>query len=101
MVVIRARQLRAKFKHAADFGVEGGYNPSSASRYEAALRTHVNAPGTRALSGSYRAQPVTHYLDPVTGLNVIVDTRGEYVSGWRLSRDQLRHVLATGSLGGG
>lgn len=40
-------------------------------------------------------------LDASTGLNVIQTPSGELVSGWRLSADQLRHVLENGKLGGG
>ena len=49
MVVFRAQQLKAKFKHAADFGVQGGYNPSSASRYD---EIRIGAAGARNRPGN-------------------------------------------------
>jgi hypothetical protein len=52
----------------------------------------------RTITGTYRGPPVTHYIDPRSGLNVIADMAGNYVSGWRLGADQLESVLKTGRL---
>ncbi|MCC6750551.1 MAG: hypothetical protein IT371_23000 [Deltaproteobacteria bacterium] len=79
------RNLQKGFtKHGADF-----------SR---AVNQHINAPGVRSITGTYRGNPVTHYIDPCTGLNVIADQAGNYVSGWRLGAEQLESVLTTGRL---
>jgi hypothetical protein len=94
------RQLQAKFKHAADFGVEGNYSRANAAKFSEAINQHINAAGTEAIQGTYRGQAVTHHLDPTTGLDVI-SRSGEFVSGWRLSPGQLANVLRNGSLGGG
>ena len=40
----------------------------------------------------------THFLDPKTGVNVIADPAGNYVSGWKLGAEQLESVLTTGRL---
>jgi hypothetical protein len=40
-------------------------------------------------------------VNPHTGLAVVTDKAGAFVSGWKLSADQLRNVLAHGNLGGG
>ncbi|WP_161972362.1 colicin D domain-containing protein [Glaciihabitans arcticus] len=100
-VLLQTRaQLQSKFKHAADFGVEGNYNSTNAGQFSAALNQHINSSGTRAIVGTYRNQPVIHYLDPASGLNVV--TRGgAFISGWRLSPGQLANVLKHGGLGGG
>lgn len=94
------RSLQAKFKHAGDFGVAGNYSKANAAEFSAAINQHINAAGTRAIQGTYRGQSVTHYLDSSTGLNVI-SRGGEFVSGWKLSPEQLANVLRNGSLGGG
>jgi hypothetical protein len=91
-------QLQRKFKHAGDFGVAGNYSRANAVEFSRALNQHVNSNTVRAVSGTYRGNPVTHYVDPGTGLNVITDRAGNFVSGWRLSDAQLQNVLRRGSL---
>ncbi|MCL3862100.1 colicin D domain-containing protein [Actinotalea sp. K2] len=100
VLISQPRQLQAKFGHADDFGVTGNYNSANAARFNEAVFEHINAPGTTTIRGTYRGDPVTHFLDPTTGLNVI-SRDGVFVSGWRLNSDQLANVLRNGSLGGG
>ena len=100
-VAFDAQKLQAKSKHAADFGVSGNWSKKTASEFEAALRTHLDSPGTTAIQGTYRGDPVTHFFDANTRLNVIVDANGGFVSGWKLSPAQAAHVTTTGKLGGG
>jgi hypothetical protein len=94
-------QLQHGLKHAKDFGVTGNANNKTLSEFRSALQSHVDADGTHAIPGTYRGNPVTHYVDPSTGLNVIRDSSGNFLSGWKLSPHQLNHVLTTGKLGGG
>ena len=95
-------QLQHAFKHAADFGITGNMNNATLEAFKAAIEKHVVAPGTRAIVGEYRGmQGVTHLVDPATGLNVIRDASGSFLSGWKLSAQQLKYVLTTGKLGGG
>lgn len=98
MLLNSSKQLQKKFRHAADFGVTGNYNKANAAEYSAALNQHVNSPTVTRISGTYRGDPVTHYLDPTTGLNVIVDPDGVFVSGWKLGPEQLQNVLSHGGL---
>jgi hypothetical protein len=91
-------QVRDKFKHASDFGVTGNSNPSSWRKLTDAMRAHIDAPGTQAITGTYRGNPVIHHLDPSTGLNVMTKPSGEFISGWKLSPDQLKNVVTRGSL---
>jgi hypothetical protein len=93
-------QLQHAFKHSKDFGVTGNANNKTLSEFSSALQSHVDAAGTRAIQGAYRGNPVTHHVDPSTGLNVIRDSSGNFLSGWKLSPQQLQHVLTTGKLGG-
>jgi hypothetical protein len=100
-IEIDQTQLQRKFKHAGDFGVAGNWSGSTATQFEQAIRKHVSDETTRVIQGSYRAQPVTHFYNPNTGLNVIRDTEGRFVSGWKLNAAQTEHLLANGRLGGG
>jgi hypothetical protein len=91
-------QLASKFKHAKDFGVAGKYSKANAAAFSRAIHQHVNSPGVRAIQGTYHRAPVTHYLDPSSGLNVIADPAGNFISGWKLSPAQLQNVLTHGGL---
>jgi hypothetical protein len=99
-VGFNARQLQSKFKHASDFGVPGNYNPQNAQAFQNALETHIQSPGTQQIVGTYRGtQNVIHYYDPSTGLNVMVDaTTNDFISGWRLSPDQIINLLNHGNV---
>lgn len=93
-----SKQLQSKFKHASDFGVPGNYSPANATKFSEALNQHINSPGVQAIQGTYRGNPATHYLDPSTGVNVITDRGGTFVSGWQLNPAQLNNVLQHGGL---
>jgi hypothetical protein len=92
------RQLQRKFKHAVDFGVTGKYSRQQATMFERAIRAHVENETTLMIPGTYRDEPVTHFVNPQTGLNVMRDMQGDFVSGWRLTLVQLTNVLVRGSL---
>ncbi len=94
------KQLQSKFKHAQAFGVEGNYSKANAQAFQSAIEKHVSGPDTRATQGIYRGQDATLYTDPNTGLAVIADTEGNFLSGWKLNPEQLRCVLESGRLGG-
>jgi hypothetical protein len=102
---ITPRQLQKKFKHASDFGVTGNQNKQALSAFEQALKDHVVRDDVVRIQGTYTRgqtpQSVYHYLDPQTGLNVMTDLNGEFISGWKLSQKQLEYVSTTGKLGGG
>lgn len=51
-----------------------------------------------AVAGTYRGDPVIHFLNSNTGLNVIIKPDGSFLSGWKLSPAQLNHVLTHGGL---
>jgi RHS repeat-associated protein len=92
------RNLQKGFtKHGADFGLTGNWNPSRAAEFSAAINKHINAPGVRSITGSYRGQTgFVHHLDPQSGLNVVTDLSGNYVTGFRLGGNQLGDLLSTG-----
>ncbi len=83
------KQLQSKFKHGVDFGIIGNYNSQNALAYHQALLAHINAPDTYLIQGTYHRQPVLHYFNPTTNINVIFDLVGNFVSGWELSPAQV------------
>ena len=100
-LVYSRSQLQHAFKHAGDFGVHGNQSTKTLTEFSAAIQRHIENPATRVIEGTYRGHRVTHYVDPSTGLNVIRDPSGAFLSGWKLSPQQLQHVMISGRLGGG
>lgn len=94
-------QLQSKFKHAADFGINGNWNPENGKAFDAAIKAHVKSPDVQLIEGSYRGDPARIFVDPKSGLAVITTPSGEFISGWKLNPQQLQNVLTTGKLGGG
>lgn len=95
------RQIQSKFKHAADFGIERNYNSANARAFQDALQAHVSDSFTQAISGSYRGRAATIFYNPESGLGVIRNSSGDFVSGWRFSEGQVENLLRSGSIGGG
>ena len=94
-----SRNLQKGFdKHGADFGLSGNWNPGRAADFSRAINQHVNSPSVTVVQGTYRGSPATHYFDPSTGLNVVADQSGNYVTGLRLGVDQMQNLLRSGAL---
>jgi hypothetical protein len=94
-------QLQHTFRHACNFGVVGKSNKKTLEKFHLALIAHVASSHTVVLKGYYRNKPVTHFVDRESRLNVMRRPNGEYLSGWKLSVEQLRCLLDNGKLGGG
>jgi len=91
------KQLQRKFKHAEKFGVEGNFNHANSDLYLRKLIEHMKS--TDVCLGTYRGQDVYHYYDPETNLNVMVNRNtNKFMSGWRLSRQQIIHMRNTGNI---
>ena len=97
-ITFDSKQLQKKFKHAADFGVTGNYNAANALKFQTAIENHIASPGAKIIQGTYRGNPVTHIYNPNTGINVIVERTGEFISGWKLNPAQANNVVNRGSL---
>lgn len=91
-------KLQKKFKHAADFGVAGGWSKANGAQFKAALEKHVGDTANDVISGTYHNVKATIHVNPTTGLAVIQDAQGAFVSGWKLSADQFRNLYAHGNL---
>jgi colicin D/pretoxin HINT domain-containing protein len=92
------KQLQKKYKHAKDFGVSGNYSKANAQKFQEAIQEHIMSSSTRKIKGTYRGQSVLHHLDSNTGLNVITDESGTFISGWKLGQKQLEHIFNHGGL---
>ncbi|WP_207692273.1 colicin D domain-containing protein [Desulfonema limicola] len=90
-------QLRSKFKHASDFGIIGNYNNMNAEAFEKAIYEHFINKETILIRGTYRGNPVNHYYNKVTKLNVICKEK-KFLSCWKLSSMQQFYVITKGSL---
>ena len=42
-----------------------------------------------------------HFYNPKTSVNIMKDTNGNWVSGWKLSKIQREHIKLNGKIGGG
>jgi hypothetical protein len=100
VVATSTSQLQKKFKHAGDFGVAGTPSTANLQAFDDAIRNHVQSPATQKIVGTYRGDPVNIDVDPATELAVITDPADNFISGWKLSAQQLWHVLNGGKLGG-
>lgn len=100
-VTVTTKQLQKKFKHAGDFGVAGTGTKAQLSQFEAAIQTHVASTNTVHIDGLFRGDSAILHVDPNTALAVITDKTGRFLSGWRLSSQQLQYATTTGKLGGG
>ena len=90
-------QLQKKYKHASDFGIIGNYDTINAKAFEKAIIKHFLDKDTQLIQGAYREDPVNHYFNKVTKVNVICKDK-RFLSGWKLSRMQQSYILTSGSL---
>ena len=65
--------------------------------FETAIKKHVNDPATAVIQGTYRGQSVTHFYNSNTGVNVMKDLNGKFLSGWELT-DKQKEMLNLFSL---
>jgi Colicin D len=95
------RQVESKYKHAEDFGITDPRGSAGFDKFNNAMKQFVDDPATVHINGEYRGNPAILNYDPKTGLCVIQAPDGSLVSGFRLSPEQLQHVINDGKLGGG
>jgi len=96
---IRAVQkFFTKAGHGAELGLKGNWNPAQATATRSAINQFINSPGVKAIQGTWHGNQVTHFVNPSTGFNIMSDPTGNFVSGWKLSTEQLQSVLTSGRL---
>lgn len=98
LVTTRAQMERKFDKHAEDFGVTEPRGKSGFDAFERAVRSQIEDPATLHISGTYRGDAAIINYNPNSGLAVIQKPSGEFVSGWRLSPEQVANVVERGCL---
>lgn len=98
IITFTERQLQKKFKHASVLGIEGNYNKENAQKFRETLRAFVEDPEVRQIVGTFRRDPVIHYLKESTLIAVITETDGKFISVWELDDEQLENLIERGSL---
>jgi Colicin D len=102
-VNILSPQLNKKWKHKSLFGIKTPKNNPSAidlAYYRQAIVYHLRSPQTIA-HGTYQRVPGSKvYFNPITNLAVILDRKGNFVSGFRLlpGTPQFRNFINEGVL---
>ncbi|BCI51602.1 hypothetical protein NIIDNTM18_08800 [Mycolicibacterium litorale] len=92
-------QIEKKFdEHASDFGITEPRGKAGFDQFEQAVRSQIDDPSTVHIGGTYRGEPAIINYNPNSGIAVIQKPSGEFVSGWRLSPEQVTNVLQRGSL---
>jgi hypothetical protein len=93
------RQIEEKYsQHASDFGVSDPRGRAGFDKFADAVKQMVHDPSTLHIKGTYHRQPVILNYNPDSGLCVIQDLDGQFISGWELSSKQAQNVLTRGSL---
>ena len=96
---IRAIQkFFTKAGHGAELGLKGNWSPAQAAATRSAINQFINSPGVKVIQGTWHGNQVTHFVNPSTGFNITSDQAGNFVSGWKLSAEQLQSVLTSGRL---
>lgn len=85
-------------KHGEVFGITGNWNPKRTADFSRAVNSHINRDDVSQIAGTYRGMKAVHYLDPRSGVNVVLDQHGNYLTAYQLSKEQLDSVLRTGRL---
>jgi phosphohistidine phosphatase SixA/predicted heme/steroid binding protein len=96
-----ARQLEDKFKHASVFGVDLPRGRAGFDAFGKALEAFVQSPTTIRVSRPFRGQPAILNYDMNSMLMVVQTPSGEFVTGWKMSLEQLRNVLQGRPVSGG
>lgn len=98
--ILEDSQVRRKFKHAGDFGVEKNPCRENFELFKNNIIDHMEDPSTIVKEGTYKKNiEVTHYLTGETGLNVMIRLdNNNFLSGWKLNEEQLQNVKNRGAL---
>ncbi|AKB28470.1 hypothetical protein MSSIT_1751 [Methanosarcina siciliae T4/M] len=93
---ITSSKLQHEWKHASDFGIKGNWNKANGDLYEKAIQNHIiTAP--EVYKSTYRQnQDVYVYLNKETGVGVYTDLSGNYIGGWKFSREQIKYHTTNG-----
>ncbi|MFD0329296.1 colicin D domain-containing protein [Streptacidiphilus monticola] len=85
--------------HATDFGIQGNRNGKSLAAYRQAMVDHMTAVDTKIYRFNYRGQgQAVGFINPDTGLMVMLKADGTFWSGWKLGSNQFAGIVDKGFL---
>jgi RHS repeat-associated protein len=84
-------------RHASDFGLSGPKNREQLAALDQKLKTEVANPSTQHIQGTYRGQQATIHVTQFQNA-IVTDASGNVVAGFKLSVQQLSHVISSGQL---
>lgn len=78
-------QIARKYsKHAVEFNLpKDNPNPKNLAAFQSKIIEHAMNPQNLVFPGTWHREPVTHIFDPVTGINLMRDSRGAFLSIFR------------------
>ena len=87
-------------RHAHDFGITENWNKQTAAEFQQVLTDHITTnKNVVAIKGTHRTKvEVTHYYDPATRLNVMIDKHGNLEGAWKLDEDQITNLMNSGNV---
>ena len=87
--------LQKKYNsHAADFWITANYNLQNRKLFQDRLDMHVASESTIMIEWTHRTtQKVQHFYNKDTGINVMYELDGTFVSWWKLYPSQLNDLL--------
>lgn len=91
-------QLQRKFKHAEVFDISGNWNPENGRRFTETIRDFIRKPDVVRIEGEFRRQPVTYFFQRGTARIMMFNSKGKFISGWKLTEKQLFHLMLDGRL---
>lgn len=83
-------------KHGAALGLSGNWMPARAKEFRSAVNQFINQPGVKEIVGRYHDRDVIHYFNARTGVNLMSDRQGNYISVFKLDARQLNDLLTKG-----
>lgn len=77
----------------------GSWNSHNGKAFQKAILDHIQNQVTQVIHGTYRGSiSGTHHYNPESGLWVFVDHQGNFITGWKLSPEQLEYLQLTGNI---
>lgn|GEM_PF-746195 len=83
------KSLQKKYNsHKEDFGMKGNYNKKQKEKFKEKLKSHIKN-ANEIIQSKYHGKKVYVYIRGKVG--VLLDTEGNFISGWKLSKEQLNY----------
>ena len=70
----------------------GTYIKENGLLFRDKIVAHIKNPKTKLINGTFKGQEVIMYFNEGTGLNIMLEARGNFVSDWKLSKDHFINV---------